>query len=80
MAPSLMTLITAKFEDIWPIFSLPGSVVAGLYCGIWLASRLTTTVPGKILASLAFSAIFASVAFFFCCVGCELGGAKLNFH
>lgn len=80
IAPALLTLLTAKSEDLWPIFTFPASGVAGLYCGFWIASRICRTTPGKILGGLALAAIFTVVSFALCCAGCAMGGAQLNFH
>lgn len=80
VAPASLTLLTARSESLWPIFTFPASGLAGLYCGFWLASRICRTTPGKILGGLALSALFAGVSFALCCAGCAMGGAKLNFH
>lgn len=80
IAPAVLTLLTSKSQDLWPIFTFPASGAAGLYCGFWMASRVCRTVPGKILGGLALAAVFAVVSFALCCAGCELGGAQLNLH
>ncbi len=80
IAPALLTLLTAKSQNLWPIFTFPASGAAGLYCGFWIALRIFRTTPGKILGGLAFAAIFTVVSFALCCAGCALGGAQLNFH
>lgn len=80
VTPALLTLLTAKSQDLWPIFTFPASGAAGLYCGFWMASRVCRTVPGNILGGLALAAVFAVVSFALCCAGCALGGAQLNIH
>ena len=80
MAPTILTLLTAKSEDLWPVFTFAGSGVAGLYCGFWLAIRQCRTIPGKFLIGLILAVVFTVVSFALCCAGCTLGGAALNLH
>lgn len=80
IAPAVLTLLTAKSQDLWPIFTFPASAVAGIYCGLWLAIRTCRTTPGKILGGFALAAVFGVVSFALCCAGCTIGGAQLNFH
>lgn len=80
IAPALLTLLTAKSEDLWPIFTFPASGVAGLFCGFWMASRVCRTTPGKILGGLALAVIFTVISLALCFAGCAMGGAKMNFH
>lgn len=80
MAPAVLTLLAAKSQDLWPVFTFAGSGVAGLYCGFWLAIRQCRTIPGKVLFGLILAVVFAVVSFALCCAGCTLGGASFNLH
>lgn len=80
MAPALLTLLTAKSEDLWPPFTFPASGLAGLFCGFWLAFRQCRTMPGKILLGLILAVVFTVVSVALSCAGCALGVASLNIH
>ena len=80
IAPAVLTLLTAKSENLWPVFTFPASGIAGLYCGFYLSFRICKTTPGKILSGLALAFVFAASSFALCCVGCAVGGATLNIH
>ena len=80
VAPAVLTLLAAKSEDLWPVFTFAGSGVAGLYCGFWLAIRQCRTIPGKVLIGLILAVVFTVVSFALCCAGCTLGGASFNLH
>jgi hypothetical protein len=78
--PALLTLLTAKSKDLWPVSTFLISGVAALYCGFWMAWRICRTTAGRVMTGLALSGGFYVVSFFLCCAGCALGGAKLNFQ
>lgn len=80
VAPAILTLLTVKSENLWPVFTFPASAVAGLYCGFDLSLRIFKTTPRKIIGGLALAFVLAVVSFGLCCVGCTVGGATLNLH
>jgi hypothetical protein len=80
LLPALLTLLTAKSDNLWPVATFLVGAGAALYCGFWMAWRLCRTTVGKVAAGLALSAGFYVVSFILCCAGCALGGANVNFH
>lgn len=80
LLPAVLTLLTAKSDDLWPFFTFALGGVTAIYCGFWTARLACRTTIARVLVGLIFSAGFYVVSFFLCCAGCTLGGASLNIH
>ncbi len=80
LLPAVLTLLTARSQDLWPFFTFVLGGASAIYCGFWTASLVCRTSVGRVLVGLVFSAGFYVVSFFLCCAGCTLGGASLNIH
>jgi hypothetical protein len=78
--PALLTLLTARSQDLWPVSTFLVGGAAALYCGFWMAWRICRTTAGRVAAGIALSGGFYVVSFFLCCAGCAIGGAQLNMH
>lgn len=80
LVPAILTFLTAKSENLWPVSTFIVGAGAALYCGFWMAWRICRTNAGKVIVGLALSVGFYWVSFVLCCAGCAIGGAALNIH
>ena len=80
LLPALLTLVTARSDDVWPFFTFGLSLITALYCGFWLAGRICRTTGARLAAGVALSGGFYVLSFILCCAGCAIGGAQLDFR
>lgn len=80
LLPALLTLVTARSDNVWPFFTFGLSLITALYCGFWVAGRICRTTGARLAVGGALSGGFYALSFILCCAGCAVGGAQLDFR
>src|SRR5689334_7480720 len=79
LLPPIFALLTSLggMQAATEVFTLLGSPLAGLVCGIQLGQHVANPTLGRAMATLFFVGGMTILIFFLCFAGCGIGGYNL---
>lgn len=80
LVPAVFTAATSHWPAVWPLCTVFLSIAAAIYCGFWLARRLSSHWAVRLYGGMALTVVLFFVSFALCCAGCALTGTELQLH